>query len=81
MLSAKVDAIRLREIREERELTGSQVAALLSKELGRPVHETTVYKIEQGTRQPGARFFGAMCRVLRAERAELLIPNDAKADA
>lgn len=74
MLSAKVDAARLREIREERELTTTQVAALLSTELGRTVHQSTVSKYERGTRQPSARTFGAMCRVLRIERSEILIP-------
>lgn len=79
MLSAKVDAPRLREIREERELTTTQVAALLSAELGRTVHQSTVSKWELGTRQPSARTFGAICRVLRVERREILIPTKANA--
>lgn len=81
MLSAKVDAARLRAIREERELTTSQVAALLSTELGRQVHQSTVSKYENGARQPSARAFGALCRVLRVERQELLLPNEATAGA
>ena len=75
MLSARVDHHRLREIREDRELTTKQVAALLSAELGRTVHQSTVSKYERGVRQPGVRTFGALCRVLRIQKSEVLIPN------
>jgi transcriptional regulator with XRE-family HTH domain len=79
MLSAKVDAARLQEIREERGLSTTQLAALLSTKLGRTVHQSTVSKYENGARQPRPDMFNAMCRVLKVERDELLLP--AKADA
>ena len=79
MLSAKVDAARLQEIREERGLSTTQLAALLSTELGRTVHQSTVSKYENGARQPRPDMFNAMRRVLNVERDELLLP--AKADA
>jgi transcriptional regulator with XRE-family HTH domain len=79
MQSAKVDPAALREIREECELTTAEVAALLSKELGRTVHQSTVSKYENGRRQPSAKTFGALCRVLDADRAELLLPAKANA--
>ena len=81
MQSAKVNAARLREVREERELTTTQVAALVSADLGRKVHQSTISKYENGTRQPKASTFGALCRVLRIERGELLVPNDVEAIA
>lgn len=82
MQSAKINGSRLRAIREERELTTTQVAALLSTELGRPIHQSTISKYENGRRQPKARTFGALCRVLRVDdRNDLLIPNDLEATA
>lgn len=80
MLSARVDHRRLREIREDRELTTTQVAALLSAELGRKVHQSTVSKWERGAREPGARSFGALCRVLRIPKSEVLIPKRPQVD-
>lgn len=79
MLSAKINAARLRAIREERELSTTQVAALLSADLGRTVHQSTVSKYENGRRQPRPQVFGALCRVLKVERDDLLVPNKAKA--
>lgn len=79
MLSAKIDGAALREIREECALTQAELAELLSAELGRPVHFTTISNYETGKRQPHAKTFGALCRVLEAERDELLIPTKATA--
>jgi transcriptional regulator with XRE-family HTH domain len=79
MLSAKVDAARLQKIREERGLSTTQLAALLSQELGRTVHQSTVSKWETGSRQPRPDMFNAVCRALDVKRGELLLP--AKADA
>jgi transcriptional regulator with XRE-family HTH domain len=79
MLSAKVDAARLREIREERELTTTRFAALLSRDLGRPVHPSTISKYENGVRQPRPQMFNAMCRALDVQRGELLLPAKASA--
>jgi transcriptional regulator with XRE-family HTH domain len=79
MLSAKVDAARLQEIREERGLSTTQLAALLSQELGRTVHQSTVSKYETGARQPRPDMFNAMCRALDVQRDELLLPAKANA--
>jgi transcriptional regulator with XRE-family HTH domain len=79
MLSAKVDAARLREIREERELTTTRFAALLSQDLGRTVHPSTISKYENDARQPRPQMFNAMCRVLEVQRGELLLPVKANA--
>lgn len=74
MQSRKISGIRLREIREDRELTTTQLAALMSADLGNPVHQSTISKYENGHRQPRPRTFGALCRILRVEKAELLLP-------
>jgi transcriptional regulator with XRE-family HTH domain len=79
MLSAKVDAARLQEIREERGLSTTRLAALLSAKLGRTVHQSTVSKYENGARQPRPDMFNAMCGVLEVERDELLLPAEANA--
>lgn len=81
MLSAKVDGAALREIREECELTTTELAALLSEELGRRVHQSTVSKYENGVRQPSAKAFGALCRVLEVDRDDLLVSSDTRASA
>jgi transcriptional regulator with XRE-family HTH domain len=81
MLSAKVDGVALREIREECELTGAELAALLSEALGRTVHQSTVSKWERGAVQPSAKAFGALCRVLEVDRNELLLPTHVRASA
>jgi transcriptional regulator with XRE-family HTH domain len=76
MLSAQLNRYRLRALREDRELSTAQVASLVSAELGRKVHQSTISKYENGARQPSARTFGALCRVLRVEKSELQIPNE-----
>lgn len=76
MLSAQLNHHRLRALREDRELTTEQVASLVSAELGRKVHQSTISRYENGARQPSARTFGALCRVLRVEKSELQIPNE-----
>jgi transcriptional regulator with XRE-family HTH domain len=81
MLSAKVDPAALRKIREECELTTTELAALLSDDLGRKVAQSTISKYENGRRQPSAKTFGALCRILEADRDELLLPNDLQASA
>lgn len=72
MQSVRVDGDRLREVREDRELTTTQLAALLSSELGRRVHPSTITRLEMGRRQPSARTFGAICRALRCSKSALL---------
>lgn len=75
MLSVRLNRQRLRALREDRELTTEQFATLVSAELGRKVHQSTISKYENGTRQPSARTFGALCRVLRVAKDEMRIPN------
>lgn len=72
MQSAQIDGRRLRRLREDHELTGDVLADLVSAKLGRRVDPSTIYKIETGSRQPSPRLFGAICRVLRCEKAELI---------
>lgn len=60
---------RLREVREEREITGVELAERLG------VHSSLIYKIETGARQPSARLFGQICRHLDLEKADLLLPE------
>ncbi|MGW4422615.1 helix-turn-helix domain-containing protein [Streptosporangium sp. NPDC004631] len=73
MRSAVIDGGKLRKIRDERELSGPLLASLLSVELGRTVHVSTIYRIEGGSRQPSAKMFGALSRILRCQRSELLV--------
>lgn len=72
MRSAVIDGHKLRSFREDRELSGMVLAALLAQELGRPVHASTIYRLESGKRQPSAKLFGALCRVLRCQKSELI---------
>ncbi|MEU4224385.1 helix-turn-helix transcriptional regulator [Nonomuraea sp. NPDC026600] len=72
MRSAVIDGDKLREFREDRELSGTVLAALLAQDLGRPVHSSTIYRLESGKRQPSAKLFGAICRILRCEKTELI---------
>lgn len=82
MQSAQIDGPRLRRLREDRELTGDVLADLVSARLGRRVDPSTIYKIEKGSRQPSARLFGAICRVLQCEKSELITEaTDEPADA
>lgn len=73
MQSVKVDGDRLRAIREDRELSQIQLAALVSVELGRRVSQSTITKYEMGHRQPRPQMFGALCRALRCPKSELLV--------
>lgn len=63
MKSRDVDGPKLREVRDELELTGPEVIARIAKATGRTWSESTLYKVETGRLQPSSRFFGAMCRV------------------
>ncbi len=74
MRSGTVNAPRLIAICENRELTVTQLAQLVSKQLGRRVDPATIYRIQRGARQPSARMFGAICRSLECEKEELFIP-------
>ncbi|GAA2092534.1 helix-turn-helix transcriptional regulator [Actinomadura alba] len=76
MQSVKVDGHRLRAVREERELTTTQLAALVSVELGRPVSQSTITKYEMGHRQPRPQMFGALCRALRRPKTDLLVQTE-----
>lgn len=76
MRSGTVNAPRLIEICEDRELTATQLAALVSEQLGRRVDPGTIYKIMRGVRQPSAQMFGAICRALKCRKNDLLIRTE-----
>lgn len=78
MQSGTINRTRLVELREAQELTVDQLAALISSELGRRVVPATIYKIQQGRRQPSAQLFGAICRSLRCSKDELFMVNAPK---
>lgn len=79
MRSGTVNAPRLIAICEDRELTATQLAQLVSEQLGRRVDPATIYKIQRGDRQPSARMFGAICRSLRCKKEELFVPAEVRA--
>ena len=72
MQSAKIDGDKLRALREQHELTTTELAALVSVQMGRAVHQSTITKYEMGRRQPRPKMYGAICRVLRCEKSALL---------
>lgn len=72
MQSAKIDGDKLRALREQHELTTTELAALVSVQMGRNVHQSTITKYEMGRRQPRPKMYGAICRVLRCEKNTLL---------
>lgn len=76
MQSGKLDKNRMRRLREEAELTTTELAALVSVQLGRTVHQSTISKYENGARQPRSPMFGALCRVFRVPKSYLLIPTE-----
>jgi transcriptional regulator with XRE-family HTH domain len=81
MQSAKIDRDRLRALREEAELTTTELAALISVQVGRRVSQSTITKYEKGHRQPSPKMFGALCRALRCQKSVLLVvPSDEGAD-
>ncbi|MUN41501.1 helix-turn-helix domain-containing protein [Actinomadura litoris] len=73
MQSAKLNGDRLRALREDNELTTTELAALVSVQMGRRVHQSTITKYEMGRRQPSPKMFGSICRVLRCEKDTLLM--------
>lgn len=70
MKSRDVDGHKLREVRDELELTGPEVIARIAEATGRTWSESLLYKVETGHRQPSSRFFGAVCRVYGREKDE-----------
>jgi transcriptional regulator with XRE-family HTH domain len=78
MRSAVMDGGKLCKTREDRELSVAALAALLSQELGRKVSHTTIYRLESGRRQPSPVMFGAICRMLRCDKADLLVGETAR---
>ncbi|MFI6296765.1 helix-turn-helix domain-containing protein [Nonomuraea sp. NPDC050790] len=80
MRSAVIDGGKLRETREDRELSGTVLAALLTQELGRNVYPSTIYRLESGKRQPSPKLFGALCRILRCTKADLIVLSTPEGD-
>ena len=78
MLSVTVNGPKMRQVREGKELTLDALAARCARRLRKPVHRTTLNKIERGQRQPSARLFGAICRSLDCDKSELLLPDVAE---
>lgn len=66
MRTRRVSGTALRATREDRELTGPELA----EQVG--VDSSLIYKIEVGDRQPSAKVFGRICRALGADKADLL---------
>lgn len=76
MLSATVNGSKMRQVREGKELTLDALAARCAKRLRKPVHRTTLNKIERGQRQPSAKLYGAIWRSLGCcDKDELLMPT------
>jgi transcriptional regulator with XRE-family HTH domain len=79
MKSCDVDGAKLREARDDLELTGPQVIERIHADTGRWWSESTLYKVETGRLQPSSAFFGAMCRVYGRDKAEFKITAKAVA--
>ncbi|GGK62274.1 hypothetical protein Sme01_04240 [Sphaerisporangium melleum] len=71
MRSIPIDGRKLQITREERELSGPALAELLSADLGRKVHASTIYRLEGGDRQPSPKLFGALLRILQCDKSQL----------
>jgi transcriptional regulator with XRE-family HTH domain len=77
MRSATFNGPRLLALREEAELTQTELAGKLGKLLGRTVHTATISKYENGKQQPSPKTLGAICEALEVRKAELLVvPRD-----
>lgn len=81
MRSATVNGSEMRRRRERKTLTIGRVATLCSQHLGRPVHITTINKIEKDQRQPSAELYEAICKALGCEWDDLLMATDADSSA
>jgi hypothetical protein len=68
----KVDGRKLRQRREELELTVNDVISLLAEREKRSIHPDHLRNIELGHKQPGIKLLGALCRVLSSKRKDLL---------
>ncbi|MEV1201688.1 helix-turn-helix domain-containing protein [Microbispora rosea] len=75
----KVDGRKLRQRREELELSVDDVVQALAKREKRSIHPDHLRNIELGHKQPGVKLFGALCRVLSSNREAFLAdPADAE---
>jgi transcriptional regulator with XRE-family HTH domain len=72
VLTRKVSGRLLRELREDQEITGVDLAQRVG------VDSSAIYKIEAGERQPSAKLFGRICRALGIEKDALLLSDDEK---
>lgn len=73
MRSKTASGAKLMSAREDAELTLKEVANLLSEEFGRRVHPQSINRIEAGTRQPSAKMFGALSRLYKKNKDDLLV--------
>lgn len=81
MRSATVNGSEMRRRRERKTLTIGHVATLCSQQLGRPVHITTINKIEKDQRQPSPELYEAICSALGCNWEDLLLPTTANSSA
>lgn len=81
MRSGTVNGSEMRRRRERKKLTLGPFAALCGQHLGKPVHITTINKIEKNQRQPSAELYEAICGALGCEWDDLLMPAGAHSSA
>lgn len=70
MLTQTMSGEALRKAREQRGLSGRDLAARLG------VRDDTVYRYERGDRQPSARTFIRICAVLEINSDDLLLDTE-----
>lgn len=77
MRSGTVNGSKMRRLRERKKLKLGPFAALCGQQLGKPVHITTINKIEKGQRQPSPELYDAICEALGCSWDDLLAPTPA----
>ena len=81
MRSGTVNGSEMRRRRERKKLKLGPFAALCGQNLGKPVHITTINKIEKNQRQPSAELYEAICGALECDWDDLLMPTRANRSA
>lgn len=79
MKSRDVDGSKLRQVRDDLELTGPQVISRITAATGRTWSESTLYKVETGKLQPSSQLFGAICRVYGRAKSEFFVTTEVAA--
>lgn len=77
MLTKTVDGRKIASFREDKGMSQTELAALLSEHLGRRVHNTTVCRYENGTYRPSAKTWAAIADVLQVDKDQLLVADAA----